>query len=472
MSTASMQQVTIELPTASVPESSTGNPSASLSVPVSKPHFDRSGRCKRACCPHLSPALRNLLFEVAYAVAWCTAYFGTGCAFYMTVQGWNIWESLYFLMVTASTVGYGDLSPDSTKPGAQFFTLIYILFGVSVVFAQLSKLISKAFTPLFDKSRATFERLFPQKGIDIDGDGEEDFKVPRRPAIYYTKNMLAPFVVIISVQCFFAAIFTVLEDWTFGTALYHCLVTATTVGYGDTRITNDSARMWAFFHIAISVSLLTAIIADFGELKAQRTAALKKISMLKGSLDIDLMRSLDIDGDGVDKFEFVIGMLAKLDAVNMEDVESFVKLFESMDVDGNGKLDHEDMARGCRERATTFQKLKGRLDDTGVNDDTVGGLTGAVGDVVSVLGDSLGSGPVALGLNMTFNRGQGIGSVKKDKEGEGVPRTTSWMLGKKSNSDNSLRIDGNASSTVLPDAESSTTTGPAAERARQMSAEM
>ena len=46
-----------------------------------------------------------------------------------------------------------------------------------------------------------------------------------------------------------------------GDAIYHCLVTATTVGYGDVSIQHDGGRMWAFFHIVISVSLLAAIVS-------------------------------------------------------------------------------------------------------------------------------------------------------------------------------------------------------------------
>ena len=44
-----------------------------------------------------------------------------------------------------------------------------------------------------------------------------------------------------------------LEGWDFGTAIYHCFVTASTVGYGDVPITSERGMQWATCHIFISV---------------------------------------------------------------------------------------------------------------------------------------------------------------------------------------------------------------------------
>ena len=37
-------------------------------------------------------------------------------------------------------------------------------------------------------------------------------------------------------------------------------------------------------------------------------------------LDADLITSLDLDGQGVDKFEFVVGMLHKLEMIDWSEV--------------------------------------------------------------------------------------------------------------------------------------------------------
>ena len=104
--------------------------------------------------------------------------------------------------------------------------------------------------------------------------------------------------------------------------------------------------MWAFFHIAVSCSLVAALISDVSDLSAERSEALHKMVLLKGRLDMDLMSSVDKNGDGVDKFEFVIGMLTKLEIITEEDVEPFAKLFDAMDKDGSGKLTADDLKFG------------------------------------------------------------------------------------------------------------------------------
>ena len=60
----------------------------------------------------------------------------TGTLFYWRFEDWTLIESLYFCVVTLTTVGYGDLSP--TKPGTQIFTIVYILTGFGVLVALLT----------------------------------------------------------------------------------------------------------------------------------------------------------------------------------------------------------------------------------------------------------------------------------------------------------------------------------------------
>lgn len=64
----------------------------------------------------------------------------SGTLFYRSVEGWSWTDALYFSVTTMSTVGLGDLSPQ-TQLG-KLFTVIYIFVGVGVfvaLFAQFAK---------------------------------------------------------------------------------------------------------------------------------------------------------------------------------------------------------------------------------------------------------------------------------------------------------------------------------------------
>jgi hypothetical protein len=151
--------------------------------------------------------------------------------------------------------GYGDLSP--TKDESRYFAALMILIGVVFIFSAVAGLIVELTAPLTLRGRELLEKIFPQIGVDLDGSGDFDFFEPRHPVIYYSKNLLPSILLTVVVQLVSAAIFTHVDStWSFGIALYHCFVTATTVGYGDVSNSTQNGRLWSCFHILISVAML------------------------------------------------------------------------------------------------------------------------------------------------------------------------------------------------------------------------
>ncbi len=91
--------------------------------------FRRFGRAVRVGWGH--PDFRGLLYSVAVVV-------GMGTVFYRTVEGWSWIDSLFFTVVTLTTVGYGDLSP--TGPGSKLFTVTFILLGVGLLLSFIERI--------------------------------------------------------------------------------------------------------------------------------------------------------------------------------------------------------------------------------------------------------------------------------------------------------------------------------------------
>lgn len=59
-----------------------------------------------------------------------------GTVFYHLVEGWKWLDSLYFSVITLSTVGYGDFSP-VTNVG-KVFTMVYLITGIGLLFGFIN----------------------------------------------------------------------------------------------------------------------------------------------------------------------------------------------------------------------------------------------------------------------------------------------------------------------------------------------
>ncbi len=84
--------------------------------------------------PEMDPLRKSLitavvLLSIVYLVA---------VPFYMHFEGWTLVEAFYFVSVTITTVGYGDVVP-KTDIG-RIFTVLVLFSGVSIFFYHVTHL--------------------------------------------------------------------------------------------------------------------------------------------------------------------------------------------------------------------------------------------------------------------------------------------------------------------------------------------
>lgn len=54
-----------------------------------------------------------------------------GSTVYHYVEGWSWLDSIYFSIITLTTIGYGDFSPQTNE--GKLFTIFYIIIGIGII---------------------------------------------------------------------------------------------------------------------------------------------------------------------------------------------------------------------------------------------------------------------------------------------------------------------------------------------------
>lgn len=73
--------------------------------------------------------------------------------------------------------------------------------------------------------------------------------------------ILAAFVLLVGV-----AFFTLVEGWSLVDAIYFCVVTLGTVGYGDKTPSSDLAKIFTTLYIIVGLSIIGGFIATMGQM--------------------------------------------------------------------------------------------------------------------------------------------------------------------------------------------------------------
>ena len=75
-----------------------------------------------------------------------------GTVFYTIVEGWSPLDSLYFSVVTLTTVGFGDFAPQTDL--GKGFTIVFILAGIGIIVVFASQVVNAMVADRTERVRA------------------------------------------------------------------------------------------------------------------------------------------------------------------------------------------------------------------------------------------------------------------------------------------------------------------------------
>ncbi|MFH1500806.1 MAG: potassium channel family protein [archaeon] len=78
----------------------------------------------------------ELLKQLLSAILILIVLLAAGTVIYSHTEGWRYLDSLYFTVITVTTIGYGDFVPQTGL--GKLFTVFFVFLGIALVFLFFS----------------------------------------------------------------------------------------------------------------------------------------------------------------------------------------------------------------------------------------------------------------------------------------------------------------------------------------------
>mmetsp|Transcript_39265 Transcript_39265/g.76662 ORF Transcript_39265/g.76662 Transcript_39265/m.76662 type:complete len:399 (+) Transcript_39265:256-1452(+) len=290
------------------------------------------------------------------------------CMFSYVSEHLSIEDSLYYIIVTITTVGYGDVVPtESTK----MFMIFYILFGV-IIFGLALGLLgeylverqAEVMKNMEQKSRKVLLNSFTNSGPAMEMDlsvrpseREADLSLPtdhERSALYQSLvHFTLPIAVFVVLG---AAVIGHLEDWNLLDTVYWMVVTATTIGYGDESPKHHVSRWLCLLYIPAAVAMTAELFSKIAWHVIERNMHEgKQLDLLARLVNLEGFDQMDTDNDGqLSEFEYVSFMLTQMGYVEDTVLATLRAQFNQMDIDRGGSITKEELGAIASGRVQEF----------------------------------------------------------------------------------------------------------------------
>lgn len=284
------------------------------------------------------------LFFISYVIV--------GSLIFTWGENWSTWSSVYFCIITLSTVGYGDMTPstDWTKIVALLYVYIGLFFFTTVIGTIIGRRTTQREVQEGLESDEEEEDGPTWPEVPIEGGPPQHPASPKGYSLYrkdlmrrhtsIAKAVLAIFILISIATIFFSCN----EDFSAVDSLYFTMITMSTVGYGDINMKHASTMIFDVFFVIIGVSLLIYFLLTLGALFAKKMRRrMFKIFARKG-VTMDVIKAVaDPETGKAQRPDFLAYLLVHSGKVKPMDINKVNQLFDAIDCHGTGSVDVSDL---------------------------------------------------------------------------------------------------------------------------------
>mmetsp|Transcript_31655 Transcript_31655/g.38772 ORF Transcript_31655/g.38772 Transcript_31655/m.38772 type:complete len:430 (-) Transcript_31655:125-1414(-) len=304
------------------------------------------------------------------------AYLLSGTVAYSFVfERWPIIDSLYFTVVTFTTVGYGDLAPENEA--GKIFTCVFATAGVTYLGFLLGIVgnniieanIANVKNIQREKSKdmiAALNRSYKNSSAEItrDGDvaknaGDDGNHISIRERTLNVLKYTGLFSALLIGSFYIGGE----QDWNWVDQIYYLTITSLTIGYGDSSPDSSRSKLFAIFYILFAVGTVGSLVGGVATFVIDSKMNKFLRSLESRTLTVRDLELMDTDGDGqVTKLEFMEFLLLAMEKVDRELLDALHTQFDRFDEHGEGTLSKADLKRAVLKKLKTVES-KLRLSD-------------------------------------------------------------------------------------------------------------
>lgn len=238
-------------------------------------------------------------------------------------EGWALLDALYFSVVIATTVGYGDITP--IRPISKIFVAIYAIVSVAIIANLLQSLVERFAVAQRKMAKSARSIVLGISNDTLLQNSEStDLVVTSRLAVSRSVLRLRATMIMFLGACISGIVlYKYFLKESLVDVIYFLCISMTTVGLGDIHPKTQFGKAFATIWLVFTSLGFANILSQFADVKLKEREHETASKILSGNMSDKMFNEIDGDGDNtLSEAEYLGYIICKMGKSSPDDVSN------------------------------------------------------------------------------------------------------------------------------------------------------